>query len=89
MNDDEIIRQRVDDRSAARAHCGGPPILVITGGWRGKLMVAEELATGLRWPFEAGKALHPQMNIAKTHAGILLIRRLAASVRIGKSVTPG
>jgi hypothetical protein len=47
MNDNEIIRQRVDDRSAARAHCGGPPILVIMGGWRGKLTVAEELATGL------------------------------------------
>jgi hypothetical protein len=32
MNDDEIIRERIDDRSAARAHRGGPPILVIIGG---------------------------------------------------------
>jgi hypothetical protein len=88
MNDDEIIRERVDDRSAARAHRGGPPILVIMGAGVGKPTFAEELAAGSRWPFEDGKALHPEVNIAKMHAGIPLIRRLAASVKIDESATP-
>jgi hypothetical protein len=70
------------------AHRGGPPIRVIMGADVGKPMVAEELAAGLRWPFEDGKALYPEVNIAKMHAEIPLIRRLAASVKIDKSATP-
>ena len=54
----------------------------------GKLTVAEEVAPGLRWPFEDGKALYPEMKIAKICAGIPLIRRLAASVKIDESATP-
>jgi len=53
--------------------------------------VAEELAAGLRRPFEDDKddkALYPEVNIAKMHAGIPSIRRLAASVKIDESATP-
>lgn len=54
----------------------------------GKPTVAEELVARLRWPFEDGKALHPDVNIARMHAAIPLIRLLAASVKIDKSATP-
>jgi hypothetical protein len=86
MND-EIIRQRIDDRCATRAHRGGPPILAIMEGpaWASR---RSPLAARLRWPFEDGQALHPEVNIAKMHAEIPLIRRLAASVKIAESATP-
>ena len=88
MNDDEVIRQRVDDSSATRAHRSNPPILVIMGADVGKPTGVEELAAGLRWPFEGGKVFYPEVNISKMHAGIPSIRRLAASVKIDESATP-
>ena len=88
MSDDETIRQRVADRSAARAHRGSTPVLAIMETDTVKPTVIEELAGGLRWPFEDGKALYPEVNIAKMHAGIPLIRRLAASVKIDKGARP-
>jgi ribose 5-phosphate isomerase A len=58
---------------SARAHRGSPPILVIMGiSGSGKSTVAQELAARLGWPFEDGDALHPEINIAKMHAGIPL-----------------
>jgi len=58
---------------SARAHRGGPPILVIMGvSGVGKSSVAQELAARLGWPFEEGDALHPEANVAKMHAGIPL-----------------
>jgi ribose 5-phosphate isomerase A len=58
---------------SARAHRGGPPILVIMGvSGTGKSTVAQELAWRLGWPFEEGDALHPDANIAKMHAGMPL-----------------
>ncbi len=58
---------------SARAHRGGPPILVIMGvSGTGKSTVAQELAARLGWPFEEGDALHPEANVAKMHAGIAL-----------------
>lgn len=58
---------------SARAHRGNPPILVIMGvSGSGKSTVAEVLAARLGWPFEEGDALHPEVNIAKMHAGIPL-----------------
>jgi ribose 5-phosphate isomerase A len=58
---------------SARAHRGRPPILVMMGvSGSGKSTVAEELAARLGWHFEEGDALHPEMNIAKMHAGIPL-----------------
>jgi ribose 5-phosphate isomerase A len=58
---------------SARAHRGSPPILVIMGvSGSGKSTVAEELAARLGWPFEEGDMLHPEVNIAKMHAGIPL-----------------
>jgi ribose 5-phosphate isomerase A len=58
---------------SARAHRGGPPILVIMGvSGAGKTTVAEELAARLGWPFEEGDSLHPEVNVAKMHAGIPL-----------------
>jgi ribose 5-phosphate isomerase A len=58
---------------SARAHRGSPPILVIMGvSGSGKSTVAEELAARFGWPFEEGDALHPEVNIAKMHAGIPL-----------------
>jgi ribose 5-phosphate isomerase A len=74
---------------SARAHRGGPPILLIMGvSGVGKSTVAEELAARLGWPFEDGDALHPEVNIAKMHAGIPLtdadrqpwLERVAASI---------
>jgi carbohydrate kinase (thermoresistant glucokinase family) len=38
----------------------------------GKSTVAEELAARLGWPFEEGDSLHPEINIAKMHAGFPL-----------------
>jgi carbohydrate kinase (thermoresistant glucokinase family) len=38
----------------------------------GKSTVAEKLAARLGWPFEEGDTLHPEINIAKMHAGIPL-----------------
>jgi carbohydrate kinase (thermoresistant glucokinase family) len=38
----------------------------------GKSTIAEELSARLGWPFEEGDSLHPESNIAKMHAGILL-----------------
>src|SRR5215469_16670244 len=58
---------------SARAHRGSPPILVVMGiSGSGKSTVAQELAARLGWPFEEGDALHPEINIAKMHAGIPL-----------------
>jgi ribose 5-phosphate isomerase A len=58
---------------SARAHRGGPPILVIMGvSGTGKSTVAQELAARLGWSFEEGDALHPEADIAKMHAGIPL-----------------
>lgn len=58
---------------SARAHRGGPPILVIMGiSGAGKSTVAQELAVRLGWAFEEGDALHPVANVAKMHAGIPL-----------------
>lgn len=58
---------------SARAHRGSPPVLVIMGvSGVGKSMIAEALAARLGWPFEEGDALHPEVNIAKMHAGIPL-----------------
>lgn len=61
--------------------------------WRGPLngcepTVAEELAAGLRWPFKDDKALYPEVNIVKMHAGIPLIRRVAGFRKIDESATP-
>ena len=58
---------------SARAHRGSPPILVIMGVLgSGKSTVAEKLTERLGWPFEEGNTLHPEINIAKMHAGIPL-----------------
>jgi ribose 5-phosphate isomerase A len=58
---------------SARAHRASPPILVIMGvSGSGKSTVAEKLAARLGWPFEEGDTLHPEINIAKMHAGIPL-----------------
>jgi ribose 5-phosphate isomerase A len=58
---------------SARAHRGSPPILVIMGvSGVGKSTIAGALAERLGWPFEEGDALHPEVNIAKMHAGIPL-----------------
>jgi ribose 5-phosphate isomerase A len=58
---------------SARAHRGGPPILVLMGvSGAGKSTVAEELAARLGWPFAEGDSLHPPANVAKMHAGIAL-----------------
>jgi ribose 5-phosphate isomerase A len=58
---------------SARAHRGSPPVLVIMGvSGVGKSTVAEALTARLGWPFEEGDALHPEVNIAKMHAGIPL-----------------
>jgi ribose 5-phosphate isomerase A len=67
---DEAGVHRLD---SARAHRGGPPILVIMGvSGTGKSTVAQELAARLGWPFEEGDALHPEANVAKMHAGMPL-----------------
>ena len=58
---------------SARAHRGSPPILVIMGvSGAGKSTIGEELAARLGWPFEEGDSLHPEVNVAKMHAGIPL-----------------
>jgi ribose 5-phosphate isomerase A len=58
---------------SAHSHRGSPPVLVIMGvSGSGKSTVAEELAARLGWPFEEGDSLHPEINIAKMHAGIPL-----------------
>jgi len=58
---------------SARAHRGSPPILVIMGiSGSGKSTVAQKLAARLGWPFAEGDTLHPEINIAKMHAGIPL-----------------
>jgi ribose 5-phosphate isomerase A len=58
---------------SARAHRGGPPVLVIMGvSGAGKTTIAQELVARLGWPFEEGDALHPEANIAKMHDGIPL-----------------
>ena len=58
---------------SARAHRDSPPILVIMGvSGSGKSTVAEKLAARLGWSFEEGDTLHPEINIAKMHAGIPL-----------------
>jgi carbohydrate kinase (thermoresistant glucokinase family) len=67
---DEAGVHRLD---SARAHRGSPPILVIMGvSGSGKSTIAEELSVRLGWPFEEGDSLHPEVNIAKMHAGIPL-----------------
>jgi ribose 5-phosphate isomerase A len=67
---DETGVHRLD---SARAHRGGPPILVIMGvSGAGKSTIAQALVARLGWPFEEGDALHPEANLAKMHAGIPL-----------------
>jgi ribose 5-phosphate isomerase A len=59
--------------NSARSHRGTPPILVIMGvSGVGKTTVAEELVARLGWAFEEGDSLHPELNVAKMHAGIAL-----------------
>lgn len=58
---------------SAHAHRGSPPILVVMGvSGSGKSTIAEDLAARLGWRFEEGDALHPEVNVAKMHAGIPL-----------------
>jgi ribose 5-phosphate isomerase A len=58
---------------SARAHRGNPPVLVMMGvSGAGKSTIAEELAARLGWPFEEGDTFHPEVNVAKMHAGIPL-----------------
>jgi ribose 5-phosphate isomerase A len=59
--------------NSARSHRGTPPVLVIMGvSGAGKTTIAKELAARLGWAFEEGDALHPDVNVAKMHAGIPL-----------------
>lgn len=59
--------------NSARSHRGTPPILVIMGvSGAGKTTIAEALAARLGWAFEEGDSLHPEINVAKMHAGIPL-----------------
>jgi ribose 5-phosphate isomerase A len=59
--------------NSARSHRGTPPILVIMGvSGAGKTTIAEALVARLGWAFEEGDSLHPDVNIAKMHAGIPL-----------------
>jgi ribose 5-phosphate isomerase A len=59
--------------NSARSHRGTPPILVIMGvSGAGKTTIAEALAARLGWVFEEGDSLHPEINVAKMHAGIPL-----------------
>lgn len=59
--------------NSARSHRGTPPILVIMGvSGAGKTTIAEALVARLGWAFEEGDSLHPNVNIAKMHAGIPL-----------------
>ena len=54
-------------------HRGAPPILVVIGvSGAGKSTVAEELAARLGWDFQEGDWLHPEVNVAKMHAGVSL-----------------
>jgi ribose 5-phosphate isomerase A len=56
-----------------RVHRGAPPVLVVMGvSGSGKSTVAQALAVRLGWPFEDGDLLHPEINIAKMHAGMAL-----------------
>jgi ribose 5-phosphate isomerase A len=58
---------------SARSHRGTPPILVVMGvSGAGKTVVAKELTARLGWAFEEGDSLHPELNVAKMHAGIPL-----------------
>jgi ribose 5-phosphate isomerase A len=66
-------RHGVHRLNSARAHRGNPPILVLMGvSGAGKSTVAHELEARLGWRFEEGDALHPEVNVAKMHAGIPL-----------------
>lgn len=59
--------------NSARSHRGTPPILVMMGvSGAGKTTIAKELAARLGWAFEEGDSLHPDVNVAKMHAGIPL-----------------
>ncbi len=59
--------------NSARSHRGTPPVLVIMGvSGAGKTTIAEALVARLGWAFEEGDSLHPDVNIAKMHAGIPL-----------------
>lgn len=54
-------------------HRGSPPVLVVMGvSGVGKSTIARELAARLGWTFEEGDTLHPEVNVAKMHAGIPL-----------------
>jgi ribose 5-phosphate isomerase A len=58
---------------SARSHRGRPPILVVMGvSGAGKTTVAQELSARLGWLFEEGDSLHPEVNVAKMHAGMQL-----------------
>jgi len=67
--DDAGIR-RLD---SARIHGGGPPVLVLMGvSGAGKTTIGQEIAARLGWKFQDADALHPEINVAKMHAGIPL-----------------
>lgn len=54
-------------------HRGSPPVLVVMGvSGVGKSTIAQALAARLGWTFEEGDTLHPEVNVAKMHAGIPL-----------------
>jgi len=54
-------------------HRGSPPVLVVMGvSGVGKSTIAQVLAARLGWTFEEGDTLHPEVNVAKMHAGIPL-----------------
>jgi ribose 5-phosphate isomerase A len=58
---------------SALAHRGSPPVLVLMGvSGAGKTTIGEEIAARLGWAFKDADTLHPEVNVAKMHAGIPL-----------------
>jgi ribose 5-phosphate isomerase A len=67
---DEDQVHRLD---SPHVHRGWPPVLVVMGvSGVGKTTIAQELAVRLGWSFEEGDTFHPEVNVAKMHAGIPL-----------------
>lgn len=56
----------------AQVHRGNPPIHATMGMSSAGKAIAQELAARLRWVLKEGDTLHPQVNVAKMHAGIAL-----------------